>query len=232
MHKSEVIFFSSEIRIQKQLVYTVLPDRVLPGLNILLFPSIENAQNKGQKKKKGPVGVQAWAVQSQPQPRQPQPQPRNDPAVVHVGSVVPLRPTARMSTGGTNVRPRPVQPHQPQNDPAVVYVGHVPFPLRPPILNRAQTIPIRPVPLPNTTQTTQQSRRARVIQPRNGRPIMAISAAVQPQQNGPSVIQTRSQPQQNGPSGPHTRAQPQRGGPSAGSNGPTTNATRPSDAFA
>ena len=224
MHKSEVIFFSSEIRIQKQLVYTVLPDRVLPGLNILLFPSIENAQNKGQNKKKGPVGVQAWAAQLQPQPR-------NDPAVVHVGSVVPLRATARMSTGG---RPRPAQPQQPQNDPAVVYVGHVPFPIRPPILNTpnsfGQTIPIRPI--PNTTQTSQQSRRARVIQPRNGRPIMAISTAVQPQQNGPSVIQTRSQPQQNGPSGPHTRAQPQRGGPSAGSNGPTTNATRPSDAFA
>ena len=188
----------------------------------MLFPSIENAQNKGQNKKKGPVGVQAWAAQLQPQPR-------NDPAVVHVGSVIPLRPTARMSTGG---RPRPAQPQQPQNDPAVVYVGHVPFPIRPPILNTpnsfGQTIPIRPI--PNTTQTSQQSRRARVIQPRNGRPIMAISTAVQPQQNGPSVIQTRSQ--QNGPSGPHTRAQPQRGGPSAGSNGPTTNATRPSDAFA
>ena len=186
---------------------------------------IENAQTKGQKKKKGPVGVRTWA----------QPPPQNGPAVVHVGSVVPIRPniitqtTARMSTGGG---PRRAQPQQPQNDPAVIYVGPVPFPIRP-MSNTQNTIPIRP--MSNTQITTAQPRRA--IQPRNGRPILAYSqtTTVQPQNNpSGSNIQTRSQPQ-NGPSGSNiqTRAQPQNGpsGSNVQTRGQPQNATRPSDAF-
>ena len=156
---------------------------------------IENAQNKGQKKKKGPVGVRGWA------------QPQNDPAVVHVGPMVPIRPNIQATTA----QPRRVIQPQPQNNPAVVHLDGVPFTI---------------------TQTTAQPRRgARIIQPRNGRPIMAYEP-----RNVRPVLPSRLNPAppvqpQNRPSGSNvqTTAQPQNG--PTGSNGPTTNATRPSDAF-
>ena len=154
---------------------------------------IENAQNKGQKKKKGPVGVRGWA------------QPQNDPAVVHVGPAVPIRPNIQATA-----QPRRVIQPQPQNNPAVVHLDGVPFTI---------------------TQTTAQPRRGRVIQPRNGRPIMAYEPRnvrpVLPTRLNPAPP---VQPQ-NRPSGPNvqTTTHPQNG--PSGSNGPTTNATRPSDAF-